>query len=101
MGNGNQKKSYLHVIDCIEAIWKSKNFFQKKVNIINLGTNEYITVKKSIRIITKKLRLKPKLFFSGGKRGWIGDNPFIFLTSSLKFDFPEIALVKEFSITLK
>ena len=79
LGNGNQKKSYLHVIDCIEAIWKSKNFFQKKVNIINLGTNEYITVKKSISIITKKLRLKPKLFFSGGKRGWIGDNPFIFL----------------------
>ena len=32
---------------------------------------------------------------------FLPDNPFIFFTSSLKFDFPEIALVKEFSITLK
>ena len=22
---------------------------------------------------------KPKLFFKGGKRGWVGDNPFIYL----------------------
>lgn len=79
LGDGNQKKSYLHVFDCIEAIWKSINFFKKKINIINLGTNEYITVKQSIKIISKKLGLKPKLFYNGGKRGWVGDNPFIFL----------------------
>jgi len=79
LGDGNQKKSYLHVKDCIKAIWKSINCFKKKVNIINLGTNEYITVKDSIKIICKKLNIKPRLIFKGGKRGWIGDNPFIFL----------------------
>jgi UDP-glucose 4-epimerase len=25
------------------------------------------------------MNLKPRLEFSGGERGWVGDNPFIFL----------------------
>ena len=82
LGDGNQKKSYLHVSDCVAGIFKSVNSFKSKVNIINLGTNEYITVKKSIKIILNKLGLNPKLYYSGGKRGWVGDNPFIFLDTS-------------------
>ena len=38
-----------------------------------------ITVRKSINIIVKKLGLNPKIIFKGGRRGWIGDNPLIFL----------------------
>ena len=79
LGDGNQKKSYLHVYDCIDAIWKSTKYFKKKVNIINLGTNEYVSVKQSIKIILKEINLNPKLIFQQKKRGWIGDNPFIFL----------------------
>ena len=79
LGDGNQKKSYLNIDDCINAIHKSINYFNKKINIINLGTNEYLTVKESIKIICDTLKCKPKLFFKGGKRGWIGDNPLIFL----------------------
>ena len=79
LGDGNQKKSYLHVNDCIEAIWESKKFFKNNINIINLGTNEYISVKKSIKIICERLRVDPEIKYQGGKRGWIGDNPFIFL----------------------
>ena len=79
LGDGNQKKSYLHIDDCISAmitaIIKSKN----KVNIFNLGTNEYLTVKDSIKVICKTNNLKPKIKFLGGKRGWIGDSPFIYL----------------------
>lgn len=81
LGNGYQKKSYLHVSDCVNGIWVSIKKFKDKVNIINLGTPEYITVRKSVRIICNKLRLKPKLKYSGGKQGWIGDNPFIFLNT--------------------
>ena len=81
LGDGHQKKSYLHVEDCIVGIWKSINKFKKKVNIINLGTNEFITVRQSIKIICKKLNMAPNLIFKGGKRGWIGDSPFIFLNT--------------------
>ena len=79
LGDGNQRKSYLNIDDCINAIHKSINYFNDKINIINLGTNEYLTVKESIKIICNTLRCEPKIFFKGGKRGWIGDNPMIFL----------------------
>ena len=52
---------------------------QEKINIFNLGTNEYCQVNDSIAWICEHLGLKPTLTYSGGERGWIGDNPFIFL----------------------
>ena len=79
LGDGNQKKSYLDINDCIEGIFKGMKYFDKKINIINLGTNKYINVKKSIKNICEILKLKPKVIYRGGKRGWIGDNPFILL----------------------
>jgi UDP-glucose 4-epimerase len=36
-------------------------------------------VRDSIAWICKRLELIPALEFSGGDRGWIGDNPFIYL----------------------
>jgi UDP-glucose 4-epimerase len=79
LGDGNQRKSYLYIADCIEAIYIALNKSNKKINIFNLGTNDYIKVKESIKYICNELNLKPKLQYEGGKRGWIGDNPFIFL----------------------
>ena len=79
LGDGNQRKSYLNIDDCINAIHKSMNYFDDKINIINLGTNNSLTVKESIKIICDILKCKPKLFFKGGRRGWVGDSPLIFL----------------------
>ena len=81
LGNGLQRKSYLHVNDCINAMLLATKKSRNKVNIFNLGTSEYITVKQSIKIICKELNVKPKIYFSGGKRGWIGDSPFIYLNN--------------------
>ena len=79
LGDGNQKKSYLNVKDCVEGIYKSINYFKKNVNIINLGTDEYINVKNSAKIISKTLNINPKLKFTGGKRGLVVDSPVILL----------------------
>ena len=49
------------------------------VEIYNLGTEEYVQVNNSIGYICGALGLKPKLEYTGGQRGWVGDNPFIFL----------------------
>jgi UDP-glucose 4-epimerase len=81
LGDGNQKKSYLYVQDCIEAIFLALKKSNNKINIFNLGTNEYCKVKNSIKWICNELNVKPKLNYKGGKRGWTGDNPFIFLDS--------------------
>jgi UDP-glucose 4-epimerase len=79
LGNGKQKKSYLYVHDCIDAIMQSIDFFNEKVNIINLGSDDYCEVNDSIKWIAAHLKMKPKLSYSGGERGWTGDSPFIFL----------------------
>jgi UDP-glucose 4-epimerase len=84
LGDGTQRKSYLHVQDCVRAISHviGKELAEQakhRVEIFNLGTDEYCTVRDSIGWICTKLGLTPSLQFSGGNRGWIGDNPFIYL----------------------
>lgn len=79
LGNGKQRKSYLHIDDCIDAILLALDKATDKVNIFNLGVNDYCEVNHSINWICDTLRVMPKLEYSGGDRGWIGDNPFIFL----------------------
>jgi UDP-glucose 4-epimerase len=79
LGDGTQRKSYLYVKDCVEAIVVAMEKCRGKVNILNLGTDEYVKVNDSVRIITNELGVSPFLTYSGGSQGWIGDNPFIFL----------------------
>ncbi len=79
LGNGKQRKSYLYIQDCLDAIMTAIEKAEGKVNIFNLGTDEYCQVNDSIGWLTGALGISPKLIYSGGDRGWIGDNPFIFL----------------------
>jgi UDP-glucose 4-epimerase len=79
LGNGKQRKSYLYVQDCIDAILMAMDKATEKVNIFNLGVDGYCQVNDSIGWICDELGVKPNLEYSGGDRGWIGDNPFIFL----------------------
>ena len=79
LGNGKQRKSYLYIQDCLDAILIAIEKSNQKVNIFNLGLADYCEVNDSIGWIVKELGLQPKLEFKGGDRGWIGDNPFIFL----------------------
>jgi UDP-glucose 4-epimerase len=79
LGDGTQRKSYLYVQDCIDAIFLAMERARAKVNILNLGHETYIDVKQSVGWITQALCLAPVIRYGGGARGWIGDNPFIFL----------------------
>ena len=86
LGDGTQRKSYLYVQDCLSAMLHvmqrgTAARARHGVEIYNLGTAEYVQVNDSIRFLCGALGLKPKLEYSGGKRGWIGDNPFIFLNT--------------------
>jgi UDP-glucose 4-epimerase len=82
LGDGHQRKSYLYVQDCIDAILTAIDRADDKLNIFNLGTDEYCEVNDSIGWICEYLDLHPKLSYSGGERGWIGDSPFILLDCS-------------------
>ena len=84
LGDGTQRKSYLYVQDCINAMLhvtqtRTARDAAHHTQIYNLGTAEYVDVRQSIAVICQELGLQPELKFTGGNRGWIGDNPFIFL----------------------
>lgn len=79
LGDGHQRKTYLYVTDCIDAIMVAFEQADQPVNIFNLGTDEHCEVRDSVAWITDRLGLSPVLTFTGGTRGWVGDSPFIFL----------------------
>ena len=82
LGNGKQRKSYLYIHDCIDAILTALAHPSAKVHVYNLGVDEFVEVNDSVGWITRHLGLSPKLTYTGGDRGWVGDNPFIFLDCS-------------------
>jgi UDP-glucose 4-epimerase len=82
LGNGRQRKSYLYIQDCLDAMLLAMSRAGERVNIFNLGTDEYCLVNDSIGWITERLGVSPVLEYTGGERGWIGDNPFIYLDTS-------------------
>jgi UDP-glucose 4-epimerase len=83
LGDGRQKKSYLYVGDCIDAILTVMDRVRgPKAHVFNLGTDEYCEVNQSIGWITAHLGVQPALNYTGGDRGWIGDSPFIFLDTA-------------------
>ena len=82
LGNGRQRKSYLYVRDCIDAMLHVIEQASEPVNLYNLGTDEYCTVDESLSWICAQLGVNPRRTYAGGERGWVGDNPFIFLDTT-------------------
>ena len=82
LGNGEQRKSYLHVFDCISGIHCGVRNAKNKLNILNLGTNGYCKIKESIGWICEELRVNPEVLYGDEEKGWVGDNPYIYLDTS-------------------
>lgn len=104
LGNGKQRKSYLYIQDCIDAIFFAIKNAKDKVNVFNLGTAEYVEVNDSIGWICEYLKLEPKRVYGGGERGWIGDNPFIFLETKKIRDLgwkPKLSIQEGVKQTIK
>jgi UDP-glucose 4-epimerase len=82
LGDGKQQKSYLYIHDCVAAMLAAVHAHEREsttTRIYNLGTNETITVDKSLATILGHLGLSPAIEYAGGRRGWIGDSPLIHL----------------------
>jgi UDP-glucose 4-epimerase len=80
LGDGEQNKSYIYIDDCIDAMivgMKAK----ERINIFNIGSDDQIKVKRIAEIVSTAMGLKPKFIFTGGRRGWKGDIPVMFLSS--------------------
>jgi len=76
LGDGTQTKSYLHVEDCVEAMLYVKKKFAGGCEVYNIGSEDWINVKRIAEIVVEEMGLKNVKFkFTGGYggRGWRGD----------------------------
>ncbi|HMK37047.1 MAG TPA: NAD-dependent epimerase/dehydratase family protein [Desulfomonilaceae bacterium] len=83
LGDGNQKKSYLHVDDGVRGIFLAMRHMKGLKNVLNLGHEEYMNVIDLARIVCEEMGLEKVNFrCTGGVRGWLGDSPFVHLDIS-------------------
>lgn len=80
LGDGTQKKSYIHVEDVLEAIRVGDAGTTGKYDVFNVATDDYITVREIAELAVKVRGLTPgetRYEFTGGDRGWKGDVPIV------------------------
>lgn len=80
LGDGSQKKSYLYIDDCIDAISFATNEFlnsNERIKVYNVGAPDSVTVARIAEIVAEEMSLSDVEFvFTGGVnggRGWRGD----------------------------
>lgn len=83
LGNGTQRKSYLHVEDCLEGIWFALNQAKSNVNIFNLSGEGVTDVKTIAELVVHEFGANAKIEYQTDRdRGWKGDIPFTWLDGS-------------------
>ncbi len=83
LGDGNQTKSYIYIDDCIEAMFVGlKDRGDMPVHILNIGTDDTVTVRRIAEIVSSEMGISPRLRFTGGIRGWKGDVPLMLLDAT-------------------
>jgi UDP-glucose 4-epimerase len=81
LGDGKQRKSYLYTEDCIDAMMFALKKSKERVNIFNIGSEDWIYVSKIAQIVVEEMKLKNVAFkYTGGDRGWVGDVPKMMLS---------------------
>jgi len=80
LGDGEQNKSYVYIDDCVEAMLFGLKA-SEQINVFNIGSDDQIKVKRIAEIVCDAMNLQPEFVFTGGRRGWRGDVPVMFLSN--------------------
>jgi len=81
LGDGRQVKDYLSVGDCVDGVMLGYERASSTVNVFNLGLRERTTVDEVADIVIEVMGLnRVKRSYTGGPRGWKGDNPVVQLS---------------------
>ncbi len=80
LGSGKQRKSCLHVSDCLTGIDAGVKHGKQAVNFYNIGNDDWAYVDQIADQVVAAMGFKNvKYEHTGGERGWAGDMPFVFL----------------------
>ena len=81
LGNGKQSKEYLYVKDCVEGMITGWRKTRGPVEAFNLGQPSQTLVDAVADIVIDEMKLGGvKRKYTGGERGWIGDNKLVELS---------------------
>ena len=81
LGNGSQTKSYLEVTECVRAMLFAVDHAKERVNVYNIGSQDWIDVTTIADIVVRALGLSGVRYrYTGGERGWVGDVPRMLLS---------------------
>lgn len=86
LGDGKQRKSFLKVDECIDAMLFVAENAKERLNVLNLGSEDQVTVSEIARLTLEAMGLSDTaIHFTGGSSGWPGDVPEMLLdTAKLK-----------------
>jgi UDP-glucose 4-epimerase len=74
LGDGSQRRSFVLVDDCVEAMLFALANATKNYHLIHIGNRDQIAIRDAAKVILKAMKLKQTKFqFTGGKVGWKGD----------------------------
>ena len=74
LGDGSQKRSFVLVDDCVEAMLLAMAKTRKNYSLVHIGNVDDISIKNTAGVITDVMKLKGvKFSYTGGKVGWKGD----------------------------
>ena len=86
LGDGTQRKSYVHVKDCIEAMLTAEERCPRQVDVFNIGSDDWVDVKRIAEIVVEAMGLEDVRFtfrkVTEDGRGWKGDAKFMRLDNS-------------------
>jgi len=76
LGNGSQRKGYLHVEDLIEAMLAIQKLSHEPLNYFNIGAgDEGIYVRDIAKIVVDTVSPGAQIQYGQGDKGWVGDVP--------------------------
>ena len=83
LGDGRQRKSYIHVSDCVAGMIHGWLHGPDQLNIFNLGTDDDILISRIAEIVLEELGMSEvPIVYTGGEIGWPGDIPVMKLDCS-------------------
>lgn len=84
LGDGQQSKSYVHVLDVVDAMLLAYRTQKSPYEAYNVATGDYITVTEIANLAAEVLGLdrdEVDYQYTGGNRGWEGDIPIVRLNT--------------------
>jgi UDP-glucose 4-epimerase len=85
LGDGKQTKEYIYVKDCVDGILTGYRGANAAINTFNIAVDHTRTVDQVADLVIDELGLdntRVRRVYTGGPRGWVGDNPVVLLDTS-------------------